>query len=177
MLTPWYSSSRMHVAGLGFFLGARAGDLSPLRYLAIGTEHLVVHRVGVVCAQELARRQWQGELRLAMGDGDELGQRAHVVLQCPVKWPACNTCATSQVSTRLTGHSSSSGVSIQSRISPKASAAHVGRVSPRAASWRLNAFMASSPAKYDDAAIKNITNRSGRIFPGSNPGRARWHFL
>jgi hypothetical protein len=59
----------------------------------------------------------------------QLGQRLGVVSSARSKGLLARPCATSQVSARLTGHSSSSGVSIQSRISPNSERCCAERVS------------------------------------------------
>ncbi|OIQ73022.1 hypothetical protein GALL_453430 [mine drainage metagenome] len=49
------------------------------------SNHLVVHRVGVIGAQQRARRARQADFGMFLIDADELRHGACVVLQCPVK--------------------------------------------------------------------------------------------
>ena len=85
--------------------------------------------------------------------------------------------ATSQVSARLTGHSSSSGVSIQSRISPNRE---------RCSRWKIfiggqplttgsrprgNHHYAQASQPGPDSHGSGLRTRSSQ---GSSPGRARW---
>ena len=124
--------------------------------LAARAQHLVVDEVGVVGAQDLARRLRQVEHARAA---------CCTITSCASAWTLYSSarsnglpamlCATSQVSARLTGHSSSSGVSIQSRISPN--------------SERCSALGKS--LSWTGRARAGLSRGSS---PGSSPGRARW---
>ena len=80
-----------NLAGHRFFLVGGQGQIAlAAQVLAAGAQHLVVHGVVVVSAQQFACWQRQVELHAATADRHQLRQRRHVVLQRPVKRLARN---------------------------------------------------------------------------------------
>ena len=86
---------------------------------ALDAADLKEHRVRFVGPQDLAGRLRQIELHLPRCTMTSWARAWALYSSARSKGLLARPCATSQVSARLTGHSSSSGVSIQSRISPK----------------------------------------------------------
>ena len=73
-----------------FFVGGQGQVTLAAEVFTARAQHLVVHRVVVVRAQQFACRQGQVELHPAVADRHQLRQRRHVVLQRPVKRLARN---------------------------------------------------------------------------------------
>ena len=153
--SPRISSSRRRTSpGVG---GSSSGGQRQValaaEQLAVRAEHLVVDVVGIVGAQDLARRLRQVELarRPCSAPSTSCASACTLYSSARSKGLLAMPCATSQVSADAHRHSSSSGVSIQSRISPN---------SERCSRWK----------SFTRLRARRLRGSSR----GSSRGRARW---